>query len=250
VAKLLREDESLIHHRNAAGYTPLHVACQHCNLTMVRLLLSYGASVSTQIPSRFGGYSCMHLVARMDAVEIGRELVKNGADISARTGSDDSSSSSSLGNNGSGSGSVGAASSLGFGCVTAASALPFPATPSLRGSTPLIECAKFNSLHFARWLLSIPGLELGAKDGAGFSAMYHAKKLGHSDMVKLLTPNHLTPAQVITATGAKFDIWAQLKSEPNYEQNLAAVRDTIHKAEMKKQKKLEALEKKQKKRPF
>jgi ankyrin repeat protein len=105
------------------------------------------------------------------------------------------------------------------------------------GSTPLIECAKFASINFAIWLLTIPGIDASATDSSGFSAQYYAKKANHKDIAKLL------PA-------VKFDIWNQLKTEPMYTKNLAAVKETMEKKEKIAQRKLEALEKKKKKKPF
>lgn len=108
---------------------------------------------------------------------------------------------------------------------------------SSTGSTALIECAKFASLDFLVWLLTVPGVDPTAVDEAGFSAHHYAKKAGHTDIVKLL------PA-------VKTDIWTQLKSEPAYPSNLAAVQETIAKKEKIAQRKAEALEKKKKKKPF
>lgn len=104
-------------------------------------------------------------------------------------------------------------------------------------STPLIEAAKLGSLNFVIWLLTIPGVDTAAVDSSGFSAIYYARKAGHTSIVKLL------PA-------VKFDLWTQLKAEPQYAQNLAGVQATIAKKEAIAQKKLEALEKKKKKKLF
>lgn len=46
----------------------------------------------------------------------------------------------------------------------------------------------------------------------------------------------------------RFDCWKQLEREPHYQQNLAAVKETIEKKERIAQKKAEALEKKKKKK--
>src|SRR4051794_38358992 len=45
-------------------------------------------------------------------------------------------------------------------------------------STALIEAAKFNSLSFVQWIISLPGIDLNAVDSSGFSAHYFAKKAG------------------------------------------------------------------------
>lgn len=106
---------------------------------------------------------------------------------------------------------------------------------STTNSTPLIEAAKFGSVNFVVWLLTLNGIDATAADSSGFSANYYARKAGNAELIKLLPP-------------VKFDIWAQLKSEPKYANNLAGVQATIAKKEAVAQKKLEAAEKKKKKK--
>lgn len=104
-------------------------------------------------------------------------------------------------------------------------------------ATPLHECARFGSTAMLQWLLSIPGVDGAATDSAGFAAAYYAKKAGHVALAKMLPQ-------------VKYDLWNQLKGEPHYAANLAAVQETIEKKEKIAARKLEALEKKKKKKPF
>lgn len=63
------------------GYTPLHEATHRGHISVVRLLLLYGANPNT---TANGFYTCLHMAASMDNVECVKELIKNGANIESQ----------------------------------------------------------------------------------------------------------------------------------------------------------------------
>jgi ankyrin repeat protein len=63
------------------GYTPLHEATHRGHVSVVRLLLLYGANPNT---TANGFYTCLHMAASMDNEECVKELIKNGAKIESQ----------------------------------------------------------------------------------------------------------------------------------------------------------------------
>lgn len=64
------------------GYTPLHVACHHGHVNMVRLLIEQGAEIN---PVTSAGYTPLHQAAQQGHVLVINLLLKNKADPNAVT---------------------------------------------------------------------------------------------------------------------------------------------------------------------
>lgn len=68
--------------RTKQGYTPLHIACHHGHINMVRLLIEQGAEVN---PSTVAGYTPLHQAAQQGHVLVINLLLKNKANPNAVT---------------------------------------------------------------------------------------------------------------------------------------------------------------------
>lgn len=73
--------EADIEATDAFGYTPLHIAANEGNLTMVQLLIEGGANITAKTKT---GYTPLHLSLLKNHMKVARLLCQKGADIQAR----------------------------------------------------------------------------------------------------------------------------------------------------------------------
>lgn len=82
VAQLLLRAGAQKDVQTKAGYTPLHIACHHGHVNMVRLLIEQGAEINTVTSA---GYTPLHQAAQQGHVLVISLLLKNKADPNAVT---------------------------------------------------------------------------------------------------------------------------------------------------------------------
>lgn len=85
VGYMLRKDPSLINITDTDNYTPLHRACYHNNVEVVKFLIENGADIHARTVE---GWTPLHCTARWEAMESAAVLLHSGANINVKSDGD------------------------------------------------------------------------------------------------------------------------------------------------------------------
>ncbi|XP_074602647.1 ankyrin repeat domain-containing protein 49-like [Brevipalpus obovatus] len=85
VRYMLKKDPSLISICDTDNYTPLHRACYHNNVEVVKFLIENGADTDARTVE---GWTPLHCTARWEAMESAAVLLQSGANINVKSDGD------------------------------------------------------------------------------------------------------------------------------------------------------------------